>query len=166
MNILFLSTEIPCPPDHGHHIRTLNVLRGLAARHDIHFIGFAKTSAELQHVEELHRLCKSVDIFMLSASRGLRLFWGLFLNLFSRLPFIVQRYDRPAAHKRIQQLLQTARIDLVHVDLLHVSLYRRDVNGIPTVLVEHNVESLRIKRRLKTERNILARLYLSLQYLK
>ena len=54
MNILFLSTEIPFPLDHGHHLRTANVLKCLAEDHNIYFLGFSKNenNRNLQCVTE------------------------------------------------------------------------------------------------------------------
>ncbi len=42
MNILFLSPEIPFPPDGGHHLRTLNILKILAQKHEIYFLTLSK----------------------------------------------------------------------------------------------------------------------------
>ena len=64
MNILFLSTENPYPPDHGHHIRTYNILKYLSQQNDIYFIGFAKHLDELKYKNHLEQFCKSVNIFL------------------------------------------------------------------------------------------------------
>ena len=164
MNILFIATENPFPPDHGHHIKTYNDLKGLAKNNTVYFVGFAKNQDELQFQQSLESLCEGVDIFRLASGSGWRLYLDLFLNLFSFLPFVVQRYYLSDARKRIKTLLRTVQIDLVHIDLLHVSRYQEDVGAIPKVLVNHNVESVRLLRRIKTERNLLAKLYFYLQY--
>lgn len=166
MNILFISSEIPYPPDHGHHIRTYHTLKGLAADNSIYFVGFAKQTKELLHQSAIAPFCKSVDVFLLFAGSGWRLLAGLFLNLFSSLPFVVQRYCRPGARERIREILRTVPIDLVHVDLLHVSGYLEELGTVPKVMVNHNVESLRFRRRLSAERNPAAKVYFYVQYLK
>ncbi len=56
MNILFLSTENPYPPDHGHHLRTYSVLKHLAEQHKIFFLGFWQSAEELKHQAHLEAL--------------------------------------------------------------------------------------------------------------
>ena len=72
MNILFLSTENPYPPDHGHHIRTYYILKQLAQGNKIYFIGFAQHPDELKYIKHLERFCKSVDIYSIP-SRNYRM---------------------------------------------------------------------------------------------
>ncbi|MFQ5706813.1 MAG: glycosyltransferase family 4 protein [bacterium] len=164
MNILFVSTENPYPPDHGHHIRTYNVLKGLAENNTIYFVGFAKNKAELKHKAAIEPLCASVDLFLIAS--GWRFYLSLFFNMFSSRPFITARYYKREAREKIREILSKREIDLAHVDLLHVSRFHRDLRSVPKVLVNHNVESLRFFRRLKTESSILKKLYFYLQYYK
>jgi polysaccharide biosynthesis protein PslH len=167
MNILFLSTENPYPPDHGHHIRTYNVLKYLSQENNIYFIGFAKNSNELKYNKQLGQFCKSVDMFMLSGGRNkLYLILFLFLNLFSLKPFAVKRYYKKEAKNKIVQILKENDIDLIHFDMLHLGMYCNYVNSVPKILVNHNVESLRLIRLLRVQKNIFVKLYLYIQYLK
>ena len=95
MNIIFLSTENPYPPDHGHHIRTYNILKHLSQKNNIYFIGFAKHPDELRYKKHLEQFCKSVDIFIIPGGRNkLYLILSLFVNLFSLKPFTVKKYFR------------------------------------------------------------------------
>ncbi|TDI83755.1 MAG: glycosyltransferase [Caldithrix sp.] len=164
MNILFISTEIPYPPDHGHHISTYNSLKGLAKNHNIFFVGFATTKKELKYKRAIKPLCVSADIFMIAS--GWRFWLSLFFNVFSPRPFIGQRYYKSAARKTIRNLLREDKIDFVHFDLLHVAPYYKVVRALPKVLGNRNVESLRFLRRLQTERNIIKVVYFYLQYFK
>lgn len=164
MNILFVSTENPYPPDHGHHIRTYNVLKGLARRHKIFFVGFAKTQKEIDDARFIEPLCETVHMFRIAT--GWRLGWELFRNLFSPRPFVAQRYIKEETRHVIRKMQHDHTIDLVHCDLLHVAPYAAEVPGVPCVLVNHNVESLRLLRRMRTERNLLRRAFFYIQYWK
>lgn len=164
MNILFISTENPYPPDHGHHIRTYNVLKGLAAQNTIYFVGFAKSEEELKYKPEIEKFCASADIFHIDS--GWRFWLLLLFNVFSRRPFITHRYMKEEARKRIAEIMSKKKIDLVHIDLLHVSPYCEPIAKVPKILVNHNVESVRFLRRLKTEPNPLKKFYFYYQYLK
>jgi sugar transferase (PEP-CTERM/EpsH1 system associated) len=164
MNILFLSTENPYPPDHGHHLRTYHVLRHLAAHHKIFFVGFWQSEEELKHKAHLESLCASVDLLPIPGrARKARYALSLFGNLFSSWPFTVRRYFRREAVARIRQIAQEHRIDLVHFDLMHLAPYLECIGDTPNVLVNHNVESLRLERLAQVQKNFAARAYLNLQ---
>ena len=164
MNILFLSTENPYPPDHGHHLRTYYVLRHLAAQHKIFFVGFWQSPEELKHQAHLESLCASVELLPIPGrAQKAQYALALLRNLFAARPFTVQRYFRRAAVQCLKQIMQTHRIDLVHFDLLHLAPYLECIGDTPSVLVNHNVESLRLHRLAQVQKNFLARLYLNLQ---
>jgi len=164
MNILFLSTENPYPPDHGHHLRTYHVLRHLAEQHKIFFLGFWQSEEELKHKAHLESLCAGVDLLPIPGrAQKVNYALGLFANLFSAWPFTVQRYFRREAVQRISQIMQENRIDLVHFDLMHLAPYLECIGDTPSVLVNHNVESLRLERLAQVQKSFAARTYLNLQ---
>ena len=92
MNILFISTEIPYPPDHGHHIRTYTVLQYFASKYNVYFIGFAKNNDALHYKRHIEQLCKKVEVFSLRG-RGDGVFFilSLLMNLFSLLIHILYK---------------------------------------------------------------------------
>jgi glycosyltransferase involved in cell wall biosynthesis len=164
MNVLFLSTENPYPVDGGHHLRTYYILKILSRRYDIHFIGFAQDKTEFRYTSNIKPFCKSVDLFRV-AKTGFNIWFILLavLNCFSRAPLIAQRYYVKAARRRIRQILAQHRIDLVHVDMLALGLYKQDLGNTPAILTNHNVESLRLYRWMQRETH-LPRLFLGFQY--
>ncbi len=167
MNILFLSTENPYPPDHGHHIRTYNILTRLARNNNIFFIGFAQHEDELKYNKNLEEFCETVDVFLLSQRRSKwRLCCSLFFNLFSTIPYSAKRYLHNGAKQKIREIIEKHNIDLVHCDMLHLGVYYNEIRAIPKVITNHNVESLRAYRWLKVEKNIVLKAYLCLQYIK
>ncbi|MFA5073582.1 MAG: glycosyltransferase [Nitrospirota bacterium] len=169
MNILFIASNYPFPADSGHNLRTFNMLRILAKEHTIFFVGFTKPHHR-EHAapdDPIPALCKSIDLFTIPDDEStVRLLWSLFLNLFSRFPYVIKKYYRSETEKRIQEILKTHSIDLVHVDILHVSMYAHRIAAIPRALTEHNIESLRVKRLAQNAKNPLLTLYLYLQYKK
>ncbi len=167
MNILFLSTENPYPPNSGHLLRTYNILRHAAVEHDVFFLGFIKKKEDAIYVEPIRKMCKSADVFVIpdDISR-FRLCLSLLLNLFSPLPYIARKYYRKDFNKRMKEILENNRIDVVHFDMLHMARYRENIKDLPTVLVEHNVESLRLRRLSRNSRNPILKLFLFYQYLK
>jgi len=101
-----------------------------------------------------------------SAKNKIHLILSLFLNLFSIKPFAVERYFRKEALNKITQILRENEINLVHFDMLHLGMYAECVNSVPKILVNHNVESLRLRRLIKVQKNLLVKLYLYIQCLK
>ncbi len=167
MNILFLSTENPYPPNSGHLLRTYNILRHAAITHNVFFLGFSKTLEDIKYVEPLREFCKSADVFVIpdDISR-VNLVKSLFLNLFSAMPYIAQKYYRKEMMDKIKEILKENKIDIIHFDMLHLAGYRGSIKKIPTVLIEHNVESIRVKRLAKNSRNPLFKVFMYMQYLK
>jgi glycosyltransferase involved in cell wall biosynthesis len=167
MKILFLSTENPYPPDGGHHLRTFNVLKILARRHQIYFVGFAQDKREFKYVPEIKRFCETVDIYEVSKTGYNKSFMLLACkNLFSKYPLIARRYFIQEARERIEQLLDQYSINLVHMDMLALGLYREVLKDPPVILTNHNVESLRIYRWMQIEKNLFLKSFLFYQYLK
>jgi glycosyltransferase involved in cell wall biosynthesis len=166
LNILFISTENPFPLDHGHHIRTYNVLKLIAGHHDVHFLGFVKNEKDFVHLEPVRRLCRTAHVFLLrdGASR-FRMYASLMRNLMSPLPYIAQKYYQNDMDRKIKEVLGAGDIDIVHFDMLHLGQYMSGVD-VPKMLTEHNVESLRVYRLLKNSRNVLFKGFMYFQYLK
>ncbi len=167
MNILFLSTENPYPPNGGHHLRTFNVLKILANRHKIYFVGFAQDESELKYIPEIKGFCETVDIYKVSKTGYNKSFFLLACkNLFSKYPLIAGRYFIPEAWDRMERIFDKYPIDLVHMDMLALGLYKAHLKETPVILTNHNVESLRIYRWMQREKNLFIKGFLFYQYLK
>jgi glycosyltransferase involved in cell wall biosynthesis len=162
VKILFLSTENPFPVDHGHHIRTYHVLRGLAKKHRIFFVGFTRDDSGLEYQRQLRDLCEFVKIIKIR-DRGFGNVISIIKNIFSSLPFVVQKYDQPVARMVIRKILADEKIDLVHLDMLPLAIYRNEFGSLPCVLVNHNVESLRLARWARIEKNVALKCFLMYQ---
>jgi len=167
MNVLFLSTENPYPPNHGHHIRTYNTLKYIAKRHDVYFLSFIKKVEDSDHIEPIKKICKSADFFIIPDDISkIRLIISLIINIFSTYPYVVQKYYRKEMLNKMHEINNTNKIDLIHYDMLHLSRYHDDFKNTPSILIEHNVESLRVKRLMENSKNYLFKFYMWLQYLK
>lgn len=167
MNILWLSTRSPYPLISGHSLRTYHTLRNASERHGIFLVTFVQLPLELEeeNLGQVEGLCRCVDPFRIPLDRS-RILLGASLarNLFSGLPFVAEKYDVGAMRRRIRNIIRKERIDLVHVDLLHLSVYLDEFPEMPKVITNHNVESLRVYRWSQAERNPLKKLYLREQW--
>ena len=133
----------------------------------IYFIAISRNKEELNYVKELEHFCERVEIFVnpISISRW-RFILSIIANLVSPLPYVAQKYFNHEVSNKIRKILSSYKIDLVHFDMLPLSIYYVDVKKLPKVLVNHNVESLRLFRWMKVEKNIFKKIFLFYQYLK
>lgn len=170
MNILFLSTRSPYPLISGHSLRTYHILKGAAQNHNVTFVTFVQLPEhefKKENLDHLKGFCKAVYPFEIPADLSRITFAKmLFLNLFSSLPFVAQKYDAPLMRQQIREIIQTEHIDLVHVDMLPLAAYINEFENLPKILVNHNVESVRLYRWFRTEPNLVKKAYLGIQCLK
>jgi len=69
MRILFLSHRIPYPPNKGDKIRSFNILKHLAERHEIHLATLIDDPVDLQYIESLSGMVKSIHYDIIQPSR-------------------------------------------------------------------------------------------------
>jgi glycosyltransferase involved in cell wall biosynthesis len=162
LKLLFISTENPFPVDHGHHIRTFHTLQALAKDYQVFFLCFSQNDIGFAHKSELEKYCQAVEIVDIRSSR-FRLLSALLKNLISNLPYTAEKYYHPEALTWIKDLIYKHKIDIVHVDMLHLANYKSQFNGVPAVLVNHNVESLRMMRWAQVEKNPFLKMFLLYQ---
>jgi glycosyltransferase involved in cell wall biosynthesis len=170
MNILFISTRSPYPLISGHSLRTYHILKGASQSHNVTFVTFVQLPEhefKKENLDHLKSFCKAVYPFEIPADLSRITFAKmLFLNLFSSLPFVAQKYDAPLMRQKIREIIQTEHIDLVHVDMLPLTAYINEFEHFPKILVNHNVESVRLYRWFTTEPNPVKKAYLGIQWLK
>lgn len=169
MNILFLSTRSPYPLISGHSLRTYHILRGAAKRHNVTLVTHIQLDDELktENIDHLKSLCNAVYPYRIPIDTSkFKLYIALAHNLFSLKPFVAQKYDFLSMRRKIREIIQNGNIDLVHVDMLPLTAYVNEFNEIPKILVNHNVESLRLFRWYQNEKNVFKKIYLGIQYIK
>ena len=170
MNILFLSTRSPYPLISGHSLRTYHILKGAAQKHNVILVTFVQLpelELKKENIEHLKGFCHAVYPFEIPVDLSRYKFLSaLFLNLFSPVPFVAKKYDVGAVRIKIREIIKKENIDLVHVDMLPLTVYVNEFEHIPRILVNHNVESVRLYRWFQTESNFLRKVYLGIQWLK
>jgi len=163
MKILQITTRLPYPPTDGGKIATYNIIKYLALRgHSITLICF---NSENKNYPELEKYCRLIII-----EKNLETTYpGLFLNLFSNIPYSILKYYSPIAKKIIYNLLKKNKYDIVHLDHLHTTYYGNFIKkeyNLPIVLREHNIENIIMKRFYKNQKNIFIKFYAYLQWKK
>ena len=168
MKVLFLSTKSPYPLISGHSLRTYHTLKDAARRHDVTLVTFIQHpehELKSEHIAHLKSFCTAVHTFLIPVDQSrIRLALSLVRNLLSDLPFVALKYDAPEMRAKIREIIANEKIDLVHVDMLPLSVYLDEFADLPKILVNHNVESVRLQRWAVSEPSLLKRLFLRLQW--
>ena len=167
--LLFLCQTLPFPPDGGVNIRTYHVLRLLAREFEIDALCFYRQSDRINRdaieagVEGL-RPFAHVEAFPIPQElHAGRLLWDHARSLASGRAYTIYAYDSSAFRTRLRELLVSRKYALAHVDSLDLATYLPMLQGLPTVCVHHNVESLLLRRRARSERSLWRRAYVALQ---
>jgi glycosyltransferase involved in cell wall biosynthesis len=159
MRVLMLTQVVVYPADAGPKVKTLQVLRYLAARHEVIYCTFARGEQEARDAQKLSDICRRVETVPMQRSRVSD---ARFLaeSLLTGDSFLLRRDDRPAMQQRVRRLLQEEQIDVLHVDQLNMMRFvPADWQGT-VILDEHNAVWQVVERLRKGAGNPLSRLLL------
>ncbi len=163
MKILWVKSDFLHPTTKGGHIRTLETLKRLHERHEIHYVAL-DLPEQKGGVERSSEYCtkaypiphsvpqRNTPAFAIQAAAG----------LFSRLPLAVSRYRSEAMKRQIEALTRSQRFDSIVCDFLFPAPNMPDLGAC--VLFQHNVESMIWKRHAETETSALRSFYFGGQY--
>jgi glycosyltransferase involved in cell wall biosynthesis len=169
VKVLWISQNLPYPPKTGVLQRNYNLIREASAFADVHLVAIVKqdilpTFDEQVAARELGKLCASVTSVHLPIERSKALFlWVLFKSLFTKLPFTANWALAPVLRQAIEKAAANGPYDMVFFDTISLAPYRGLVNGSPTALNHHNIESHLLERRVDYEKSALRRFYLGLE---
>ena len=159
-----MTTKSPYPLNEGRALRSYNLIKQAAMRHDVHLASFVQTPEEQAGIAHMRTVCsdvRSVDLYL--GNRLLATLLDVVLELGRAAPLSVVKYDTRAMRRVLKDMLATHQYDVIHIDMLHLGEYLDLFGDIPTVLMGHNVEAQILERRAQTEGRWWARLYLQYQ---
>jgi sugar transferase (PEP-CTERM/EpsH1 system associated) len=110
MKILFICHRIPFPPNKGEKIRSYNILKHLARKHDIHLATLLDDRRDCEHIPELSSLVK--EIVYDTIRPGLKTVLSGF-SVFRSRPISAAYFYSPAVQFSIDRLLEQEKIDVV-----------------------------------------------------
>jgi len=137
MRVLMLTQVVVYPADAGPKVKTLQVLRYLAARHEVIYCTFARGAQEEKDARKLDDICKRVETVPIQRSR-LSDVRFLAESLLTGDSFLLRRDDRAAMQQRVRRLLQEEQIDVLHVDQLNMMRFVPAGWQGTVILDEHN----------------------------
>src|SRR6266850_6339376 len=162
MKILWVKTDFLHPTTKGGHIRTLEILKRLHARHEIHYVAFDDPERPEGPRRSAEYCSRAYALRHAVPRKDSRVFLGqLAAGLFSPVPIAVRRYRSAAMERQIEALLAEHRFDRLVCDFL---VPTRNIRRLRDwALFQHNVESALWQRRADHAGDPVRRSYLRLQ---
>jgi len=163
MKILWVKSDFLHPATKGGQIRTLEILKRLHPRHEIHYAAL-DLGGQKGGVEHSWEYCsRAYPIPHCAPPRSSPAFWRQAVNgLFDSVPLAVSRYRSDALKRLVDHLLRTERFDAAVCDFLNAAPNIPDLGSV--ILFQHNVEALIWKRHVEHAANPLHKYYLRGQY--
>lgn len=190
MRILWLKSGPLHPLDSGGKLRTYNMLRAMARQHTVTFLGLLPdgTPPAVREAAHEYSAAQRWIPWQEPGKRSARFLLDLARNfLFSRRPYIIDKYYSPALCEAIREEARPGRYDVVVCDFPapSLNLLRAGVLGgpwasksaaaedsrpptdklasapgmPPVVLFQHNVEAMIWKRMAETKTSSVVRAY-------
>jgi glycosyltransferase involved in cell wall biosynthesis len=163
MKLLWIKSGVLFPADTGGRKRTLGMLREITrAGHCVHYLGSKPVSLPIRTEEEKDPYADIKEWTNSDEPRrgSLRFYLALVKNfLLSQQPYVLDRYCSAAWRSRITTAAEQA--DLIVCDFLTPAPQFQGLRiGKPTVLFQHNIESLIWRRLADSASSPLKRAYL------
>lgn len=154
IKVLFLSQRFLFPMDTGGKIRTGRILEHLSKIFDITLISNVESSKDEKYLSNMDNLCsKFLPVYWKEPAKySFRFYLKVIMGLFSRYPVTVRNDYSRDLENAIKEALKKDQFDLLICDFLQPSLNFREVHSYPTLLFQHNVESIIMERYHKTTR--------------
>ena len=162
MRILWVKTDFLHPTTRGGQIRTLETVKRLHARHEVHYVAY-DNPAQPEGLQRAKEYCSSVYPLTLDVPprRSLKFAGQLIGNLFSSLPLSITRYCSPAMRSKIAELTAKLNFDSLVCDFLTPAPNFPDISK--TVIFQHNVETMIWRRHAEQAPDPLRRAYFTMQ---
>lgn len=165
MRILWVKAGKLLPVDTGGKIRSYNLLRQLAARHETVLLSYYGGPRDEAYEREIEKHLPGAETIHTGAPEGGGAAQGLHYaaRVFSHAPYAVTKFTSPEVKNLVTRWLGERRFDVAVCDFLSASLNFPRAHATPSVLFQHNVESALWQRQAQHEPNPVKRLVFKLE---
>ena len=161
MRILWVKGGKLIPVDTGGKIRSYNLLRQLAARHEVTLLSYYDGPKDAAYESEIvEHFSHAVPV---STGRAETSAIDYLKHIFSSAPYAVTKFTSARASALIREWMAEGRFDVAVCDFLSASLNFPAELLTPTVLFQHNVESVLWRRQADYEPNPIKRIAFKLE---
>ncbi|HTS57940.1 MAG TPA: glycosyltransferase family 4 protein [Terriglobales bacterium] len=169
MRILWVKPGKILPLDTGGKLRTYNMLCQLAANHQLAYLSFYGGEPDCDYESEIARQLPGtipLRTGILNPHSAWAEYFDYLCSLPGRAPYAVSKYTSRQVRTWLGDRLARPNFDIAVCDFLCTSLNFPQRLGVPTVLFQHNVESVLWKRKAQGEVKWLDRMISKLEYAK
>ena len=154
--------------DTGGKIRTGNVLEQLSKQHEITLISNVESPKDDEGLSQISRFCsKFIPVKWKEIKKYSPLFFlRLLVQMFSIYPVSVLNDYSSKLRCAVEKELAQEEYDIAICDFVQSALLFKNVNNIPTLLFQHNVESVISQRHVTQNSNPISKLFWWLQWRK
>lgn len=136
MKIFMLTPYLPYPLHSGGQIRSYQLLKFLARRHQITLVSLIREESEKKYIENLEPFCDR--IIVVKRRRAWSLF-NILLAAVSAFPFLVAIYYSRQLKALIKTELEREHYDLIHAETFYI-MPNIPHTTVPILLVEQTIE--------------------------
>jgi sugar transferase (PEP-CTERM/EpsH1 system associated) len=160
MNILFLTSRLPYPPNRGDRLRAFNFIQSLHREHEIYLITFISSDEELQCIPELKQFCHEIKYVMKKPAQSLI---SVLLNIWRSEPLQSLFYRSSSMSKMINHAIGEGHYDAIYIHLFRMAQFVINFKDQYRILDLTDVISNEVKRSLPY-RNSFWKLLYSVEY--
>lgn len=162
MKILWANLNLLHPTTKGGQIRTLEMLRILNRRHEIHYVSFEDPD-QPEGIRRSGEYCSHLHVLprRLIAKNSPEFLAQVVGGLFSSVPVAVSRFHSAEMSRLVKNLILQERFDRMVCDFLAAASHFPDVSEC--ILFQHNVETAIWRRHTEHSSDPLRKLYFRLQ---
>lgn len=169
MRVLVVDEEIPYPLNSGKRLRTFNLLKPLAARHDLTFVCRRHEHLEANTATALEAAGIRTEVVAdpIPRKQGALFYLALLANLFSRYPYTVTSHYSSSLVHRIGNLCREKSFDLIHCEWTPYAINLQPwLGNLPTLVDAHNIEAMIWRRNFQVESNLAKKAFIFFQWKK
>ncbi len=158
MKLLWVKSDFPHPTTKGGQIRTLETLKRLHARHEVHYVGLT-APGETEGPERAGEYSsRSFAVTHEAPPKTSSAFaWQLLGGAVSSIPLAVSRWNPPTLKRKISELRASEKYDAVFCDFLAPAPSFESLDEV--ILFQHNVETMLWRRHAAQAQGAMRRFY-------
>jgi polysaccharide biosynthesis protein PslH len=159
MKILWVKAGKLLPVDTGGKIRSFNILRHLARKNEVTLLSYYGGARDSAYESAIVEQMPGAHTIHTAAPEGtLRQSLDYIWQLSSQAPYAVQKFTDRQVRRVVAKWLNEKRFDVAVCDFLSASLNFPEKLALPSVLFQHNVETILWQRMAETETSSIRKL--------
>jgi len=163
VKILVLDEELPYPLNTGKRIRSFNLHKRLAHKHELKYLAYGKENSESYQTFVKANMNPIVVENQVLEKNGFKFYFSLLLNFASHYPYIVTSHYSILYAEKIQETLAKFCPDIVIAEWSPYARYFTDFTGPKKIINTHNIETRIWERYYKNESNQFKKFYIKIQ---